>query len=154
MKAQDLVHVKGPFWFLMRPGFVVGIHNVFPADVDIPGQRAVNCAPIFTDEERARQFAEAHGDTAAPYILDGWSSFGPLLEELKTDGVTHVSFVGDPAWHRHLDQASPMTAGLYIQATTNLRALPLTPWQGLGVLAAWAAGALLAGGLLLRFRDA
>jgi ABC-2 type transport system permease protein len=47
-----------------------------------------------------------------------------------------------------------MTAGLYIQATTNLRALPLTPWQGLGVLAAWATAAMLAGGLLLRFRDA
>jgi ABC-2 type transport system permease protein len=28
------------------------------------------------------------------------------------------------------------------------------PWEGLGVLAAWAAAALLAGGLLLRFRDA
>jgi ABC-2 type transport system permease protein len=47
-----------------------------------------------------------------------------------------------------------MIAGLYIQVTTNLRSLPLTPWQGLGVLAAWAAGAMLAGGLLLRFRDA
>jgi ABC-2 type transport system permease protein len=35
-----------------------------------------------------------------------------------------------------------------------LRALPLTPWQGLAVLGAWAAGTLLAGGLLLRFRDA
>jgi ABC-2 type transport system permease protein len=62
--------------------------------------------------------------------------------------------VTSPAWHRHLDQFSPMTAGLYIQATTNLRSLPLTPWQGLGVLAAWAAGAMLAGALLLRFRDA
>jgi ABC-2 type transport system permease protein len=57
-------------------------------------------------------------------------------------------------WQRHLDQISPMTAGEYIQATTNLRSLPLTPWQGLGVLAAWAAGAMLAGGLLLRLRDA
>jgi ABC-2 type transport system permease protein len=64
------------------------------------------------------------------------------------------SAVTSPAWHRHLDQLSPMTAGLYIQATTNLRSLPLTPWQGLGVLAAWAAGAMLAGALLLRFRDA
>ncbi len=35
----------------------------------------------------------------------------------------------------------------------GLRSPPLTPWQGLGVLAAWAAGALLAGGLLLRSRD-
>ena len=30
----------------------------------------------------------------------------------------------------------------------------VSPWQGLAVLAAWAAGALLAGGLLLRLRDA
>jgi ABC-2 type transport system permease protein len=58
------------------------------------------------------------------------------------------------AWRRHLEQIAPMTAGLDIQATTNIRALPLTPWQGLGVLAAWAAGALLLGGLALRLRDA
>jgi ABC-2 type transport system permease protein len=64
------------------------------------------------------------------------------------------SVITSPGWHRHLEQLSPMTAGLYIQATTNLRSLPLTPWQGLGVLAAWAAGAMLAGALLLRFRDA
>jgi ABC-2 type transport system permease protein len=55
---------------------------------------------------------------------------------------------------RHLFQAAPMLAGLDIQATTGLRGLPLSPWAGLGVLAAWAAAALLAGGLLLRFRDA
>jgi hypothetical protein len=42
-----------------------------------------------------------------------------------------------------------MTAGLAIQATTGLRSLPIGPWPGLGVLAAWAAAALLAGGLLL-----
>jgi ABC-2 type transport system permease protein len=64
------------------------------------------------------------------------------------------SVITSPGLHRHLEQISPMTAGLYIQATTNLRSLPLTPWQGLGVLAAWAAGAMLAGALLLRFRDA
>jgi ABC-2 type transport system permease protein len=32
--------------------------------------------------------------------------------------------------------------------------LPLTPWQGLGILALWAAGALLLGGIALRLRDA
>ena len=66
--------------------------------------------------------------------------------------IAHAA--GGVSWQRHVDQVSPMTAGLYIQATTNLRSLPLTPWQGLGVLAAWAAGAMLAGALLLRFRDA
>jgi ABC-2 type transport system permease protein len=62
--------------------------------------------------------------------------------------------IADPAWHRHLEQLGPMTAGLEIQASTGLNHLPIGPWAGLGVLAAWAAAALLAGGLLLRFRDA
>jgi ABC-2 type transport system permease protein len=65
-----------------------------------------------------------------------------------------AAVVTDEHLRRHLLQAAPMTAGLDIQATTGLRGLPLSPWAGLGVLAAWAAGALLAGGLLLRFRDA
>ena len=65
-----------------------------------------------------------------------------------------ATVVGAPGWHRHLGQIAPMTAGLAIQATTGLRSLPLSPWTGLGVLAAWAAAALLAGGLLLRLRDA
>ena len=57
-------------------------------------------------------------------------------------------------WHRHLEQIGPTTAGLAIQATTGLRSLPISPWGGLGVLAAWAAAALLLGGVLLRLRDA
>jgi hypothetical protein len=32
--------------------------------------------------------------------------------------------------------------------------LPLTPGQGLGVVALWTAGALLLGALVLKFRDA
>jgi len=47
-----------------------------------------------------------------------------------------------------------MTAGLYIQATVGVQSLPLTPWQGLGVTAAWAAGALILGAAVLRLRDA
>jgi ABC-2 type transport system permease protein len=62
--------------------------------------------------------------------------------------------IASPAWHRHLQQLGPMTAGLEIQASTGLDHLPIGPWAGLGVLAAWAAAALLAGGLLLRLRDA
>jgi ABC-2 type transport system permease protein len=64
------------------------------------------------------------------------------------------SLAASPHWQRHLEQIGPMTAGLDIEATTGLRSLPLSPWAGLGVLAAWAAAALLAGGLLLRLRDA
>ena len=55
---------------------------------------------------------------------------------------------------RHLEQIAPMTAGLYIEATTGVSQLPLTPWQGLGVTALWALGALLLGAAILRLRDA
>jgi ABC-2 type transport system permease protein len=65
-----------------------------------------------------------------------------------------ISAVADGAWKQHLQQIGPMTAGLDIQATANLRALPLTPWQGLGVLALWTLGALLLGAVVLRSRDA
>ena len=60
----------------------------------------------------------------------------------------------DPRWQRRLEQWSPMNAGMAIQATRDLNTLPIGPWPGLGVLALWAAGALLLGGLLLRLRDA
>jgi len=61
---------------------------------------------------------------------------------------------GSPGVQRHLEQIGPMTAGLEIQASTGVHSLPIGPWAGLGVLAAWAAAALLTGGLLLRLRDA
>ena len=66
--------------------------------------------------------------------------------------VTHA--VSDPDWQRHLQQIGPMSAGLTVQATTDLHSLPLSPWAGLAVTAAWAATALTAGALLLHTRDA
>jgi ABC-2 type transport system permease protein len=63
-------------------------------------------------------------------------------------------FVSDTTLQRHLEQIGPMTAGMAIQDTVNLASQPIGPWAGLGVLAAWAAGALLLGGLVLRLRDA
>jgi ABC-2 type transport system permease protein len=65
-----------------------------------------------------------------------------------------ASVASNPHWQRHLEQIGPMTAGLFIQATVGVRTLPLTPWQGLGVLAAWSLGALLLGAMALRLRDA
>jgi ABC-2 type transport system permease protein len=53
-----------------------------------------------------------------------------------------------------LQRIAPMTTGLEIQASTGLGHLPISPWGGLGVLAGWATAAVLAGGLLLRLRDA
>jgi hypothetical protein len=37
---------------------------------------------------------------------------------------------------------------------SGLKGLPLTPWQGLGVVALWTAAALLLGALVLKLRDA
>ncbi len=53
--------------------------------------------------------------------------------------------VSDPL-RRHIQQIAPMTAGLAIQATLNMPNLPIAPWAGLGVLAAWAAASLLVAG--------
>jgi len=62
--------------------------------------------------------------------------------------------IGNPHTRRLLHQLSPTTAGLTIQATTNLTAEPLTPWTGLAVTAAWATAALTTGAILLHTRDA
>ncbi|MFC4586145.1 ABC transporter permease subunit [Sphaerisporangium corydalis] len=65
-----------------------------------------------------------------------------------------IGMFADEGWRHLLYAIGPSTAGLTVQVTTGLRELPIGPWTGLGVLAAWAAGALLCGGLMLRARDA
>ena len=47
-----------------------------------------------------------------------------------------------------------MTAGLAIQTTRGLDALPIAPWPGMAVLAGYAVAALVAGATVLRLRDA
>ncbi|MFF5246360.1 ABC transporter permease [Streptosporangium sp. NPDC000095] len=64
-----------------------------------------------------------------------------------------ILMVADADWQRLLWQISPMNAGLAVQATTDLATLPLGPWTGLSVPAAWAAAALLGGGLSFWMRD-
>jgi ABC-2 type transport system permease protein len=89
----------------------------------------------------------------ATAVRDSAVAIGTVLALLYLIPIV-AAVVSNHHWQRHLEQISPMTAGLYIQATVGVRALPLTPWQGLGVLALWAAGALILGGLVLSFRDA
>ena len=57
-------------------------------------------------------------------------------------------------WREWLTEWAPMTAGLSVQQTRALDTMVIGPWQGLAVLAGYAAAALLVGGLLLQFRDA
>jgi ABC-2 type transport system permease protein len=89
----------------------------------------------------------------ATVVRDSATSIGVVLGLLYLFPILS-QVIGNPHWQRLLQQIGPMSAGLTIQATTDLRSLPISPWAGLGVTAGWAAAALLAGGLLLRMRDA
>lgn len=88
----------------------------------------------------------------AAMVRDSAVSIGLALGLLYLFPV-FTAFIGNQTWHNRIERYTPM-AGLNIQATTGLRALAIGPWSGLGVLAVWAAAALLAGGLALRVRDA
>lgn len=68
----------------------------------------------------------------------------PLLADL----------LGDETWKDRLERWAPMPAGLAIQATRDLARLPIGPWPGLGVLAAYALGLLCVGAAAFRLRDA
>jgi ABC-2 type transport system permease protein len=89
----------------------------------------------------------------ATTVRDSATAIGTVLALLYLFPIIAAA-VTDPHWQRHLQQISPMNAGLAIQNTTNLNGLPIGPWDGLGVLAAWAGAAMLAGALTLRLRDA
>jgi ABC-2 type transport system permease protein len=89
----------------------------------------------------------------AALVRDSAAAIGVVLGLLYVLPIVAHAFT-DPKWERHLLQIAPMSAGSAIQATVGLKDLPIGPWPGLGVLAAWAAGALVLGGLALRLRDA
>jgi ABC-2 type transport system permease protein len=89
---------------------------------------------------------------AAAAVRDSALAIGIVLGLLYLFPIIGAA-VNNSHLARHIQQLGPMTAGLSIQATTGLSRLPISPWAGLGVLAAWAAAALLTGGLLLRLRD-
>ncbi|TDV53551.1 ABC transporter permease [Actinophytocola oryzae] len=89
----------------------------------------------------------------AALVRDAAAAVGVVLSLLYLTPLV-TALVSDPDWRDRLQKLSPMTAGLSVQATTRLDQLPIGPWQGLGVLALWAAGALTAGAVALRLRDA
>jgi len=90
----------------------------------------------------------------ATVVRDSAVAIGVVLGLLYLSPIIVSVVAGDPVWYHRLERYAPMSAGLTIQDTIGLRGLPISPWGGLGVLAAWAAVAMLAGGLVLRWRDA
>jgi len=86
-------------------------------------------------------------------VRDSAVAIGLVLASLYLFPIVS-SVIPDQVLARHLEQVAPMSAGLDIQVTTGVQSLPLSPWQGLGVLALWAAGALLLGAAVLSWRDA
>lgn len=87
--------------------------------------------------------AAARDTAAAISIVSSLLLVPPIFE----------AFVTEPHWRQWIEKYSPMTAGLAVQATKRLDALPIGPWAGLGVLAAYAAAALAAGAAAFMIRD-
>ncbi|MFD3522631.1 ABC transporter permease [Streptomyces sp. NPDC058653] len=65
-----------------------------------------------------------------------------------------VELLGNEDWRERIREWAPASAGLAVQATKNLDALPIGPWSGLAVLGAWAGAGLVAGAAMFKFRDA
>jgi ABC-2 type transport system permease protein len=89
----------------------------------------------------------------AAAVRDSAAAIGIVLGLLYLFPVV-AAVVSDQDWFERLQRIGPMAAGLAVRATVDIGSRPIAPWAGLGVLAAWAAGALVAGGLVLRLRDA
>jgi ABC-2 type transport system permease protein len=88
----------------------------------------------------------------AAAVRDSASSAGTVLALLYAAPLV-AAVISDPELQRVLRRIAPMTAGLAVQATTDPHDLPIGPWAGLAVLAAWSAAALLLGAVLLHRRD-
>ena len=89
----------------------------------------------------------------AMILRDSAAAIGTVLGLLYLTPIV-TAFIQNAVWHRRIERYSPATAGLAIQSTTGLRHLPIGPWAGLGVLAIWAAAALLIGAAVFRLKDA
>ncbi len=175
--GDELVHVPvpghdqdvPPGWHPAHQGrddvVGLGVHNLDPADphgvkaaLDVGkrldrGQRGlaagavrlvggVGCAAC-----RAAQLAVEHDDhlgVSGDLVADG--------DTQEREEAEHAGQV--PGLVAAPDAGGETEPGAEQQVAAGLRGMPVSPGAGLGVLAAWAAAAMLAGGLLLRLRDA
>jgi ABC-2 type transport system permease protein len=151
---------------LVLPAAIIGVAGCLLAGREIlPGQG-------FTASRGFALLSLAHGPTlraaagsvlylalvgllalgVATMVRDSAAATGTVLGLLFLAPIL-ATFVANPVWQRRIERYAPTSAGLTIQDTAGGH-LPIGPWGGLAVLAIWAAAALLAAGMLLRFRDA
>jgi ABC-2 type transport system permease protein len=90
----------------------------------------------------------------ATIVRDSAAATGAVLGILYVPPVIALVLGSQPAWQHWVERYTPTTAGLAILNTTGVRGMVISPWAGLGVLAAWAAVALLAAAVVLHIRDA
>ena len=90
----------------------------------------------------------------ATIVRDPAAAAGAVLGMLYVPPVIAQFLGSDRTWQHWVERYAPTNAGMEILNTTGVHSLVISPWAGLGVLAAWAAAALLVAGVLLRLRDA
>jgi ABC-2 type transport system permease protein len=90
----------------------------------------------------------------ATIVRDSAAATGAVLGMLYVPPIIALFLGSERTWQHWVERYTPVNAGMAILNTTGVHSLIISPWVGLGVLAAWAAAALLAAGVLLRLRDA
>jgi ABC-2 type transport system permease protein len=132
---------------LILPGHGFTVARGFPALGGGPSMRAAAGAVLYLG------LIALLGLGVTAIVRDTAVSIGVVLGLLYLSPII-AAFVSNPVWHKRIERYAPANAGQSILSATGLKQLPISPWAGLGVLAIWAAAALLTGGLVLRFRDA
>ncbi|MCO8275177.1 ABC transporter permease [Actinoplanes sp. TRM 88003] len=90
---------------------------------------------------------------AAAVVRNSAAALGIVLSLLFLMPML-LRMLPDPDWQRILYRTTPATAVQAMTTTVDTAILPLGPWSALGVVAAWAGGALVLGAFLLYRRDA
>jgi ABC-2 type transport system permease protein len=132
----------------MLAGALILPGHGFTRGFDLAGQdmwRAACCATLYLT------LVALLGLGVTATVRDAAVATGAVLGLLYLFPV--IALAAGHSLQRLLEQIGPMSAGTDSMATAS-DGLPLTPWQGLGVVALWAAGALILGALTLRTRDA
>ncbi|MFF3877891.1 ABC transporter permease [Streptomyces sp. NPDC001978] len=132
---------------LPRKGFTAANGNALPSLTDPTLLRATVCAVLYLCLVALMSLGIGY------VVRDSVAAIGIVLGLLYLFPIV-AQVISNQTWHKRVERLGPMTSGLAAQTTKNIAAQPITPWHGIGVVALWALGALLVGGVALRMRDA